>query len=636
MKRYILPSLFVIFYLSLTLTQIITTDTWWNLSDGRAFFSNGRLPATDPYSYVTEGKVWANGSWLSGVLLYPVYLLGGGRALVLLQVFIVALVFFLLQSIRTRKFSRIAFISLALCLLTAEPRYQVRAELFGLLSAAIFLWLLFQYQYGLGISKVFLGFILTMIFWVNTHASFPLGLLLIGIFLAGELLTSLLVKKGRMISEMNPLSTKRQIWLAGILVALLIATGITPYGYAVWKIPIFFHEHGKFVRENLSEWVPLSVDWFRKVGPVASWAIVLSIIGAVSGIILNMKRASLSWVFIWIFSLAMFISSVRHVGFFAMATLPILLLNWSNILEQWQTHRLASSKTFQKSVIAAACVFMVFVSFDQLTDRGVLQRASYQAFGLGFYERTTPKEAISFVKLNNLPSNIFNSYDLGSYLMFHWPERKVFIDTRMWFRGAEDFKNYIDLMREPEKYWGPLVEKYGIETVILKHLSRETDVLIPYLFKHPEWATVFCDARGIIFLKRTPTNETLVQKLSSEVDLDGLFERTEREYRPHWFWQRFRWFRPREIPFELYWVAHLYFQLEMYDQAEKAFLRVLEYVPDLHDGYFFLGKIAAKRKDFKSAVEMFEKTVALNPDFLPAQTELKMSKMLAGFRVIHA
>ncbi|GEM_PF-1781540 len=612
MKKLFLPSLFLLFFLSLTLTQIITTDTWWNLSDGRAFFSEGHLPATDPYSYVTEGKQWVNGSWLSGVLLYPVYLLGGGKALVLFQVLIVALIFFLLQGIRTQTFSRITFVSLVLCLLAAESRYQVRAELFGLLSVAIFLRLLFEYQRGLDIYRAFAGFVLTMIFWTNTHASFPLGLCLIVIFLAGEFFSSV--------------SLKRKIWLAVIFFVALIATGITPYGYAVWKIPLFFHEYGEFARENLSEWVPLSVDWFRKVGPVASLAIILSTLGAISGIALNIKRTSLPWVFIWIFSFVMFVSSVRHVGFFAMATLPILLLHWKNI----------SNRISQKSLIAAACVCMVFVSFDRLTDRGVLERASYQAFGVGFYERTIPKEAVSFAKSNDLPGNVFNSYDLGSYLMFHWPERKVFIDTRMWFRGAGDFKNYIELMREPEKYWDPLAEKYGIETVILKHLSRETDVLIPYLFKHPQWAVVFCDVRGIIFLKRTPTNEVLIQSFTPKVNFEDLFNEAERGYQPHWFWRRFRFFRPREIPFELYWVAHLYFRLEMYDRAEKAFSKVLEYAPDLHDGYFFLGKIAAKRKDFKGAVEMFEKTLAINPDFLPAQKELKISKMLTGFRVIHA
>ncbi len=612
MKKIFLPSLFLLFFLSLTLTQIITTDTWWNLSDGRAFFSEGRLPATDPYSYVTEGKQWVNGSWLSGVLLYPVYLLGGSKALVLFQVLVVALIFFLLQGIRTQKFSSITFVSLVLCLLAAESRFQVRAELFGLLSTAIFLRLLFEYQRGLNIFKAFVGFILTMIFWVNTHASFPLGILLIGVFSVGEFFSSV--------------SLKRKIGLAGIFLAVLVATGITPYGYAVWKIPIFFQEHGKFVRENLSEWVSLSVDWFRKISPVTGLAIVLSTLGAISGIALNIKRISLSWVLIWILSFIMFVSSVRHVGFFAMATLPILLLYGKDI-----DHRIV-----QKGLIVAACICMIFVSFDRLTDRGVLERAGYQALGLGFYERTMLKEAVSFAKSNDLPGNIFNSYDLGSYLMFHWPERKVFIDTRMWFRGAEDFQNYIDLMREPEKYWDALVEKYGIETVILKHLSRETDVLIPYLFKHSEWAAIFCDARGIIFLKRTPTNETLIGKFSPAVDIEGLFEKTERAYQPHWFWRRFPFFRPREIPFELYWVAYLYFRLEMYDRAEKAFLRVLEYTPDLHDGYFFLGKIAARRKDFKSAVEMFEKTLALNPDFLPAEKELKMSKMLAGFHVIQA
>ncbi|GAG27787.1 unnamed protein product, partial [marine sediment metagenome] len=47
-----------------------------------------------------------------------------------------------------------------------------------------------------------------------------------------------------------------------------------------------------------------------------------------------------------------------------------------------------------------------------------------------------PVEAVDYLLKNNLPGEIFNSYDHGSYLIYRlYPERKVYIDGRIAMYG---------------------------------------------------------------------------------------------------------------------------------------------------------------------------------------------------------
>src|SRR5947207_2015281 len=52
-------------------------DLWWHLKTGAIIAATRQVPHVDPYSYSAAGHPWTAHEWLSEVLLYGVYRLGG-------------------------------------------------------------------------------------------------------------------------------------------------------------------------------------------------------------------------------------------------------------------------------------------------------------------------------------------------------------------------------------------------------------------------------------------------------------------------------------------------------------------------------------------------------------------------------
>src|SRR5512141_1587006 len=61
-------------------------DLWGHVRFGQDLWQSGRLILTDPYSYVTAGQPWINHEWLSEVLFYLSYAVGGDVGLIALRV----------------------------------------------------------------------------------------------------------------------------------------------------------------------------------------------------------------------------------------------------------------------------------------------------------------------------------------------------------------------------------------------------------------------------------------------------------------------------------------------------------------------------------------------------------------------
>src|SRR5712692_4110581 len=53
------------------------SDTWWQLRAGRGVWSSLRVLLVDRYSYTAYGSFWPNHEWLSEVIFYGVYKIGG-------------------------------------------------------------------------------------------------------------------------------------------------------------------------------------------------------------------------------------------------------------------------------------------------------------------------------------------------------------------------------------------------------------------------------------------------------------------------------------------------------------------------------------------------------------------------------
>src|SRR5262249_51869990 len=64
-------------------TPARNSDLWLHLASGRSLVQGQSVRGADPFASTTTGVFWVNHAWLSDAILYELYELGGGRALVI-------------------------------------------------------------------------------------------------------------------------------------------------------------------------------------------------------------------------------------------------------------------------------------------------------------------------------------------------------------------------------------------------------------------------------------------------------------------------------------------------------------------------------------------------------------------------
>ena len=135
------------------------------------------------YSYTNPDFQVPNHHWGSGVLFYLIYKLSGFSGLSLFYILLSLATFSIFFQIAKREsnFTVAALLSLLLLPLMAERR-EIRPEIFSYFFSGIYLWMLWKSQKKeLAASRLYILPVL-MIFWVNLHVYFFLGLFLVGTY----------------------------------------------------------------------------------------------------------------------------------------------------------------------------------------------------------------------------------------------------------------------------------------------------------------------------------------------------------------------------------------------------------------------------------------------------------------------
>lgn len=86
---------FVLVFFILTRTAQ-DADMWWHLRAGREMFEQRAILLTDQFSYTRAGEPWTNAFWLSELLLYMLFRIGGSFALSLFTALVGAGTFLLI------------------------------------------------------------------------------------------------------------------------------------------------------------------------------------------------------------------------------------------------------------------------------------------------------------------------------------------------------------------------------------------------------------------------------------------------------------------------------------------------------------------------------------------------------------
>jgi hypothetical protein len=132
--------------------------------------------------------------------------------------------------------------------------------------------------------------------------------------------------------------------------------------------------------------------------------------------------------------------------------------------------------------------------------------------GLGLEWWSLPVESAEFLRAHPPPGRMYNSFNLGGYLLFALgPEQKVFIDGRNdTVYSAGFFAEYVRADRDPQVFFH-LLERYQVTYAVVECTTADCRDL-PFLQASPDWQPVYLDDAAIVLVKNVPATRDYLDR----------------------------------------------------------------------------------------------------------------------------
>jgi hypothetical protein len=208
---------FAVWALALGLRPLADNSFFTHLATGRLILERG-IPRSDPYTFTFPGEPWVVQSWLASLVYGIADALGGARGLQMLTGALTLALTWVIWRLSGRATALIGRIGLmAAALLVGSAYWSERPLLFGLLFLGLTLLALDEVVDARWLVPV--GWL-----WVNTHGSFPIGLVvMVAAFV------------GRRLDGERPVVERRVLGWASLGVAL---GAVNPLGPRLLTFPV--------------------------------------------------------------------------------------------------------------------------------------------------------------------------------------------------------------------------------------------------------------------------------------------------------------------------------------------------------------------------------------------------------------
>lgn len=480
MRPTIRQVFFILLFLGLflmTLRPISDPDFWWHLRTGQLIAQTHAIPHTDPFSFTNSGKPWVAHEWLSELLIYLLYRLGSYGLLIFVFSMLTtgAFLFAYLRSPQ-ESLPYVAGFTLLLGAIATAPTWGVRPQMISLFISSLFLYLLDRYRKE-GKLQFLLPLPLITLAWVNLHAGYFLGLVIMAIHITGDLID--LLKADLQKTENPDAPTLKSILiLCAVLGVSILATLANPNGLHILLYPfqtLISQAMQKFIQEWFSpdfhqlEWQPLA--WF-----------ILAFIGAG---MLGKKPIAPTKILLTLFFGYAALRSMRHVPLFAIVAIPILAEQIDSLVRI--RSEVKAPNRLQKWIAPILLVFIILANCLRFVQ--VIQEQSKSE------TETFPKAAVDWIVQNHPEGNIFNSYGWGGYLIWRlYPQYPVFIDGRADVYGDKFIYAYTDVYRA-RPGWEQVLDTQAVHLVLVEPESG----LASALLQSAIWEIVYEDQICIVF-----------------------------------------------------------------------------------------------------------------------------------------
>jgi hypothetical protein len=418
-------------------------DTFWHLRAGADIWRTGHVPRVDLYSHTAYGTPWPDHEWLSQLLMYGAYRVGGGMAGLeiggaVLILGAAATAYRLMVGPRLTRFAL-----LALGLAIASSAWSLRPQLLTLFLLTVLVWLLVAERHAL-LPPFFLG-------WANAHGGVALG----GVVLAAVTLAAIV----RAARTRAPEDRRRALVLAVVLPLAALAVAATPLG---------FHIYGFVVASAARSYAVQIAEWFV-LGPDSLYGILFwgaTFAFAALMIVRWRAVAAGSWgdwaaVAAALALMPLAIRSARNIGPFLTLAMPAA----SRALGahfRFRFRRQPRPETPDHPGVNLALLIGIGAAALAVVVLG------WRAQPAKLYWNPIGTEALR--ALDRCPGPLYNFYGDGGPLVWFAPERKDFIDGRQ-----DPFPVWLlreSFAVEHDQPYRPLFDKFGVRCAVIPARSK--------------------------------------------------------------------------------------------------------------------------------------------------------------------
>lgn len=457
--------------------NVTDPDVWWHLRTGQLIIQNYKLFHTDPYSFTRAGYPWVDHEWLSEILMFELYRAAGYAGLITAFAALIAATFLLLF-VRSPGRPYVAGAMTAWGAIASVPSFGVRPQMFTLLLACVFLFILEQ---SYSRPKLLWWMLPTMLLWVNLHAGYALGIVFIAVFLLGDALDHAF---GNRETRLSPARLRN---LVSVALACIAIIPLNPYGIAMYRYP-FETLHSRSMLGYIGEWASPDFHQARYL-PFLFLIFVTLVLPALCSRRLSARELLLLGV-----TMYAALRSVRHIPIYVLVALPLLSSTIQALLQEsgnaeWfeRPVRLSSIKSLINAMLLAC-----FVIFTAARVAYVIRQQS-EAEAKEF-----PLAAVEFMASVHPPAPILNHYNWGGYFIWKlYPEYKVFIDGRADVYGDSFMDEFASLYYIKGESWRAPLDKWHLQTIALPPDAP----LISVLSTQPGWNRIFSNGLTVVLTR---------------------------------------------------------------------------------------------------------------------------------------
>ena len=459
------------------------SDPGWHIVSGERILTTGRIPHSDPFSFLQTGHTWYAYEWLSEIVMALFHRWQGLTGVVFLFTMAIGLTIWLCFRLHLRLGGDFFLACLMASPLVATARVHWLAR-HHVLSYLFLLGTVLYFARAPSRFRLRDGLVLGLgtAVWAGVHGSFPMLIALALLYAAGHAARAVLWKGMDGAEE-----RRRAVWF--LLAALCGALGslLNPYGLALHRHLLEFTFRPE-LRGAILEWEPYD---FAHAG--TGQILITAALGGL-GALLALRQRNVPHALVIAFLVALGLKSGRGLPVLALLGLPLANAAITRTLETGKGALLrrlmgvsAELRRLDRDQHGAALAALAAVAVLVW-----LHQPSVMA-GTGFSPQTYPAAAYETVAELPASSRIFASAIDGGYICYRSNgARKIWIDGRVDYFGPPPYLQYWQILRT-KPGWEDTLQAVGFTHAVIGIGSPLAAAL-----EQAGWRPLYRDSRTVV------------------------------------------------------------------------------------------------------------------------------------------